>query len=87
MKARARSLKKIPVTQLRLGMFVADFCGSWMDHPFWSTKFKLENPADLKTITDSAITELWIDTARGLDVAPGDAPPAEPAESAAEAEA
>ena len=72
MKSRGRSLKRIPVQQLRLGMFVTEFCGSWMDHPFWSTKFKLENPADLQTIRDSAITELWIDTARGLDVAGGE---------------
>lgn len=64
-----QSLKKIPVRALRLGMFLHEFCGSWMDHPFSNTKFKLVNTADLATIKSSAITEVWIDTARGLDVA------------------
>jgi len=27
-------LKKIDVEQLRLGMFLKELCGSWMDHPF-----------------------------------------------------
>ncbi|MEQ8494553.1 MAG: HD-GYP domain-containing protein, partial [Gammaproteobacteria bacterium] len=67
-------------------MFVTEFCGSWMDHPFWTTKFKLENPADLETIRQSAISELWIDTARGLDVEGGDAE-SMPAESREEADA
>jgi HD-GYP domain-containing protein (c-di-GMP phosphodiesterase class II) len=86
MTTRGRSLKKITVEQLRLGMFVAEFCGSWMDHPFWTTKFKLEDPSDLQTIRESAITELWIDTARGLDVDRGDDAPAQ-VETAEQAEA
>jgi HD-GYP domain-containing protein (c-di-GMP phosphodiesterase class II) len=49
-------------------MYLHEFCGSWMDHPFSNTKFKLVNPADLAAIRTSAITEVWIDTARGLDV-------------------
>jgi putative nucleotidyltransferase with HDIG domain len=62
------TLKKISVEQLRLGMFINELCGSWMDHPFWQTKFKLTDPADLATLHETAITEVWIDTAKGLDV-------------------
>lgn len=64
-------LKRIPVKQLRLGMHVHEFCGSWMDHPFWRSAFLLDNPKDLQTILSTGIQELWIDTAKGLDIEGG----------------
>lgn len=84
-KSDRQQLKKINVGELRLGMFVHELCGSWMDHPFWKTRFALLDPGDLTTLAGSAIREVWIDTARGLDVAAPDAPPA-PTEPAAEPE-
>jgi HD-GYP domain-containing protein (c-di-GMP phosphodiesterase class II) len=60
-------LKRISVKQLRLGMHIQEFCGSWMDHPFWQKSFKLIDQNDLNRIVESNVTELWIDTARGLD--------------------
>lgn len=66
-------LKRIPVEQLRLGMHIHEFCGSWMDHPFWRGAFLLDNPKDLKTIRATGIREVWIDTAKGLDVEGGKA--------------
>jgi putative nucleotidyltransferase with HDIG domain len=62
-------LKRISVHQLRLGMHLKEFCGSWMDHPFWRTGFVLKDMADLDLIMASAIKEVWIDCAKGLDVA------------------
>ncbi|MFN4342483.1 MAG: HD-GYP domain-containing protein [Azonexus sp.] len=62
-------LKKIPVEQLTLGMHLAGFCGAWLDHPFWRTQFVLTDPKDLTLIADSAIREVWIDIAKGVDVA------------------
>ena len=64
--------KKIAVNQLRLGMFIDEFCGSWMDHPFWKNSFKVEDAKVLAQIQASPIKELWIDTHKGLDVAPLD---------------
>src|SRR5258708_35805998 len=64
-------IKRISVRQLRLGMFLECFCGSWMEHPFWRSRFKLEDPADLARILHSPIQEVWIDTAKGLDVEQG----------------
>ena len=61
-------LKRIHVKQLRLGMYVHEFCGSWMDHPFWRGAFLLGNPKDLKTILSTGIHEVWIDTDKGMDV-------------------
>ncbi|TAN81096.1 MAG: HD-GYP domain-containing protein [Gallionella sp.] len=64
-------LKRIPVKHLRLGMHVHEFCGSWMDHPFWRNAFLLDNPKDLQTILSTGIQELWIDTSKGLDIEGG----------------
>jgi putative nucleotidyltransferase with HDIG domain len=60
-------LKRIAVKDVRLGMFITELCGSWMEHPFWKTKFLLADDKDLNSIRDSGIKELWIDTDKGLD--------------------
>lgn len=62
-------LKKIHVRDVRLGMFIQELCGSWMDHPFWKKSFELTDPKDLKTLQTCGLQEVWIDTAKGLDVA------------------
>jgi putative nucleotidyltransferase with HDIG domain len=64
-------LKRISVEHLRVGMFIQEFCGSWMDHPFWRSKFLLEDPQDIQRILASSIRELWIDSSKGLDVEGG----------------
>lgn len=87
-KPKGKRLKKIAADQLRLGMYVNELCGSWMDHPFWNTKFLLEDPADLETIHASSIKEIWIDVDRGLDVeATAQDEAVAPEETAEEAEA
>jgi HD-GYP domain-containing protein (c-di-GMP phosphodiesterase class II) len=60
--------KKIPVKNVRLGMYIHELCGSWMDHPFWRKSFLLETEADLNTLRTCGIQEVWIDPGRGLDV-------------------
>ena len=62
-------LKRISVEHLRLGMYIQEFCGSWMDHPFWRTQFELDDPEDLRRLRESGIREVWIDTERGHDAA------------------
>lgn len=66
-------LKRIDVKHLTLGMYLHEFCGSWMEHPFWRTKFVLTDPNDLALIHATAIREVWIDVSRGKDVASGTA--------------
>ena len=61
-------LKKITVAQLKLGMHIHEFCSSWMDHPFWRTKFVLDDPDDLRQVQTCGIKELWIDVQKGCDV-------------------
>jgi putative nucleotidyltransferase with HDIG domain len=62
-------LKKITVDQLTLGMHIQEFCGSWMDHPFFRENFILDSPGDMKQIRTCGIKEVWIDIAKGADVA------------------
>ncbi|MET1077101.1 MAG: HD-GYP domain-containing protein [Pseudomonas sp.] len=65
-------LKRITLSELCQGMYIHEFCGSWMEHPFWKSKFLLDCDKDLQRIRDSGICELWIDTSRGLDLASGE---------------
>ena len=69
-------LKKIPVSQVRLGMHLHALEGAWIDHPFWKTRFVIADAADLSKLRDSAVREVWIDAAKGLDVAEADERPA-----------
>ena len=61
-------LKRIRVEELTLGMHIHELCGSWIDHPFWRSKFVVTDPDDLRRVRECGITELWIDIAKGLDV-------------------
>jgi len=40
-----------------------------MSHPFWKTRFSLDDPAYLRSIQGSGVPACWIDSALGLDVA------------------
>jgi HD-GYP domain-containing protein (c-di-GMP phosphodiesterase class II) len=79
-------LKKISVEQLSVGMHLKEFCGSWMEHPFWRTGFVLVDPQDIVTILGSSIKEVWIDASKGLDVPQGQSAISE-AESEAQVDA
>jgi putative nucleotidyltransferase with HDIG domain len=61
-------LKKISTDQLKVGMHLHELCGSWMEHPFWRTKFTLKNQDDVRKVRESGITEVWIDVGKGDDV-------------------
>lgn len=59
-------LRKIPIQQLRIGMFVHEVCGSWLDHPFWRASFKVQDARQLKQL--AVVKDVIIDTSKGLDV-------------------
>ena len=72
-------LKRIPANRLVPGMHLHKLCGKWLEHPFWRTNFRLDDAGDIRLVVESGVREVWIDTARGLDVAgdtPNDTPPA-----------
>ncbi|MBL4611205.1 MAG: DUF3391 domain-containing protein, partial [Pseudomonas sp.] len=62
-------LKKIAVEQSTTGMFVHQFCGSWVDHPFWSKQLLIADDVTLGKLRSSGIRDIIIDTERGVDVA------------------
>ena len=64
-------LKRINVDQLTVGMHLKEFCGSWMEHPFWRTGFVITDPKDIAAVLNSSIKEVWIDTSKGMDVPGG----------------
>jgi putative nucleotidyltransferase with HDIG domain len=61
-------IKKIPLQELRIGMYVHDLNVDWMSHPFLRDQFLLNDEADLLKITQLGVHDLYIDTSRGLDV-------------------
>lgn len=71
---RAVMLKRVPVADLTLGMFLQRFDGAWMDHPFWRQNFLLESAEDLARIRASGVQAAWIDMARSRLSAPASAP-------------
>ncbi|MDN3638530.1 HD-GYP domain-containing protein [Simiduia curdlanivorans] len=66
-------MQKIPKQMLQKGMFIEEFCGSWMEHPFWRSRFVLASDDDLARILQSSITELWIDPTKGLGLSDAEA--------------
>ena len=84
--------KKILVSQLQLGMHLLRLDGSWLNHPFWKSRFVIEDPSDLDNLWACGIEWCWIDTELGKDLvaaavlseAPPEAPPVAPAELSAE---
>lgn len=61
-------LKRISSKDLRVGMHLHQLCGPYLDHPFWRTKFTIEDQETIKLILASNIKEVVIDVAKGDDV-------------------
>jgi HD-GYP domain-containing protein (c-di-GMP phosphodiesterase class II) len=78
MTARQSALapKRVPVAELRPGMYLHEIGVSWIEHPFWRSSFVIRNDDELRRIADCGVTEVWIDPSRGLDFSPEPAPPA-----------
>jgi len=51
---------RVQKEDLRLGMFIQSLEGSWFDHPFWKSKFLLEENDDLRALQSSEIDSVWI---------------------------
>ncbi len=61
-------LKHIPLSDLELGMYVEKFDGGWFDHPFWKSKFLIEDESKLNVLKTSKLDGVIIDTSKGKDV-------------------
>ncbi len=65
--------KKIAVQQLKVGMYLEEFCSSWLNHPFWRSGFVISDARDIERLLASSVSEVWIDSSKGLDLAPDEA--------------
>lgn len=63
-----QAIKLIAVDHLRPGMYVQDVNCSWMDHPFVANHFLVKDAKRVAEIKALGVHELYIDTAKGLDV-------------------
>ena len=49
-------------------MFVCELGGSWIENPFWRSKFLITSDDDVRKIVDAGVKRVRIDPGRGLDV-------------------
>jgi HD-GYP domain-containing protein (c-di-GMP phosphodiesterase class II) len=59
-------LKNVKPAEVRLGMYVSGFEGSWLDHPFWRSRFEISTPEQLERIRQSRVEAVIIDLSKGL---------------------
>ncbi len=67
-------LRKIQTSQLELGMFIHSMEGSWFDHPFWRSRFLLNDEAQIEQIVSSDVARVTIDESRGKKLSPSSKP-------------
>lgn len=60
-------IRKLRSDRLRVGMYVHAMVGSWMNHPFWRTRFLIRSEDEITRILEAGIEELYIDTDKGID--------------------
>lgn len=73
-------LKMISTDQLMIGMYLQKIEGSWIDLPFWRRSFRIDDDDTIKTLVRCGITQVWINTKKGIDFP--DIAEAAPAEAA-----
>lgn len=60
--------KRIPISNVRLGMYISGFDRAWLDTPFFRHKFLLKTSTQLQKLKNSGVQEIEIDTSKGLDI-------------------
>lgn len=68
MTDKSRERKRIPLTQLRVGMYVAGMDCSWFRTPFLKHRFLVQSVGQIERLQRSNIHAVDIDPSRGLDV-------------------
>lgn len=76
-------LRRVPLEEVQLGMFVHAMEGLWLQHPFWRRRFVLDSEHDLRRLRDSDIPGIIIDDERGAAPARMADPAAPPAPTSA----
>jgi len=79
-KEASTKRKRVPVSQLKPGVYVVDLDRSWFQTRFYFHRRLIKDVKDIEELKKHGIREVVIDTARGTDV---EAPPPDPPETAA----
>ena len=66
------TLKQIPVTQLRPGMYLVRILDSWWKSPFFLHRRLLQTQEEVQLLLQSGIQSVEIDLERGVDVSTGE---------------
>lgn len=61
-------IRQIPVSELRVGMYVHELDCDWMNHPFLRKRFPVSDEKVIEKIARAGIKRLFIDSTRGRDV-------------------
>jgi len=69
-------LRKVAPDQVRLGMYIHGFSGSWFRHPFWRTRFLLTDPTELARLRAADVAAVIIDVSKGAGPEPEPGPDA-----------
>ena len=62
------STRKIPVDNLRIGMFISELDRSWVNTPFLFHSKKIKKQKQIDELIRQGIREVIIDTEKGIDV-------------------
>ena len=71
--------RTIPLSDLKVGMYLIGVDRSWLHTPFLRHKFEISAQSEIDMLRASGIAQVTIDTDRGLDVAGPKVNPADPA--------
>jgi HD-GYP domain-containing protein (c-di-GMP phosphodiesterase class II) len=63
-------IRKIAISDLRPGMYVVDVHKGWLDHSLWRKQFFVREEALVRRLVEDGISEVSIDTRRGIDIPP-----------------
>jgi len=61
-------LKRIKVKDVKLGMHIHEVNGAWMGKPDWRVSCLIDTSEDLHKLHSSSLSEIWIDTDKGIDL-------------------
>lgn len=61
-------IKKIPITELRVGMYIHDVNCSWRIEPNFVLRYKVSSDEQLDQIRNLGVREVYIDTLLGDDL-------------------
>ncbi|HEX7853489.1 MAG TPA: HD-GYP domain-containing protein [Sphingobium sp.] len=58
-------IRRVDRHEIRAGMYIHGFGGSWFRHPFWHSKFLLASPEDVAKVRNSGVPYVLIDDELG----------------------